>query len=53
LISVPLCARYLERVWGAKELLKFCGVVIVASNLIAVGLSWILAFVLGKTDLFL
>lgn len=52
-ITLPLCARYLERIWGARELLKFCFVVIVASNIIGVGLSWILFFVLGKADLFL
>ena len=52
-MTLPLCARYLERVWGARELLKFCVVVIVASNVIAVGLSWILWMVLGKADLFL
>lgn len=52
-VTLPLCARYLERVWGARELVKFCVVVIVASNIIAVGLSWILWIVLGKADLFL
>ncbi|KAL7417415.1 eukaryotic integral membrane protein-domain-containing protein [Mrakia frigida] len=52
-LALPLCARYLERVWGARELLKFVVVVIVSSNIIAVGLSWILFFVFGKADVFL
>ncbi|CDZ96708.1 Predicted membrane protein [Phaffia rhodozyma] len=46
-VSLPLCGRYLERIWGGKELAKFTFVVIVASNVIAIGLSWILYFVLG------
>jgi hypothetical protein len=52
-ISLPLASRYLERVWGTKELLRFCAVVLVASNIIGFGLSWLEFFVLGKADMFL
>ncbi|KAN0060480.1 hypothetical protein ACQY0O_007811 [Thecaphora frezii] len=39
--SLPLAARYLERQWGATELLKFSAIVLVGSNIIA----WVLAFI--------
>jgi hypothetical protein len=51
LISVPLLSRYLERVWGTAELLKFSAIVVVASNIIGFGLTWIMWFVLGQDDI--
>lgn len=47
LLSIPLCARYLERVWSYTELLKFALVTVLASNIISVGFSWIVYFVLN------
>lgn len=47
LISIPLCGRYLERVWSYNELLKFAFVTILASNIISVGFSWIVYFLLN------
>lgn len=34
-VSLPLAGRYLERIWGAKELIRFTLVVVVGSNIIA------------------
>ncbi|PWN45710.1 DUF1751-domain-containing protein [Ceraceosorus guamensis] len=39
IVSLPLAGRYLERLWGPIELVKFVGVVLVGSNVIA----WFLA----------
>jgi len=47
LVAIPLCGRYLERVWSYTELLKFAFVVILASNIISVGFSWIVYFLLN------
>ncbi|KZT75022.1 DUF1751-domain-containing protein [Daedalea quercina L-15889] len=41
LLVIPASLRYLERLWGATELLKFIAVTITASNIIAFGLNWI------------
>ncbi|KZT02445.1 DUF1751-domain-containing protein [Laetiporus sulphureus 93-53] len=41
LLVIPASLRYLERLWGAVELLKFIAVTITASNIIAFGLNWI------------
>lgn len=41
-ISLPLAGRYLERIWGPIELVRFSLIVIVASNII----SWFIAIVL-------
>lgn len=49
-VALPLACRYLERVWGARELVRFCCVTIVGSNIIAFGFSWIVWFVLGSED---
>lgn len=49
-IALPLACRYLERVWGARELVRFCCVTIVGSNIIAFGFSWIVWLVLGSED---
>lgn len=48
LVTVPLACRYLERLWGIRELARFTCVVIVASNIIAFGFAWILFIVLGS-----
>lgn len=53
LLTVPPSLRYLERLWGSIETAKFIFVTVVASNVIAVGLSWIEFMVLGKPELFL
>lgn len=53
LITLPLAARYLEKLWGPKELIRFCFIVIAASNAIGFGLSWIEWFVLGNENFFL
>lgn len=52
-IALPAAARYLERVWGPRELIRFSIIVIVASNIIAFGLSWIEFIVLGHPEVFL
>ncbi|WVW84452.1 hypothetical protein I302_106486 [Kwoniella bestiolae CBS 10118] len=49
-ISIPLACRYLERVWGIRELIKFSIITIVGSNVIAFGFSWLMWFVLGQED---
>jgi Eukaryotic integral membrane protein (DUF1751) len=53
LVFIPPGLRYLERLWGSVETLKFIAVTIVFSNIITFGLSWIEAFLFGKPDLFL
>lgn len=42
IISLPLAGRYLERIWGPVELIRFSLITIVISNVIA----WFLALVL-------
>jgi hypothetical protein len=42
IVSLPLAGRYLERIWGPVELLRFSLITIVISNIIA----WFLALVL-------
>ncbi|KAI0082082.1 DUF1751-domain-containing protein, partial [Panus rudis PR-1116 ss-1] len=41
LLVIPASLRYLERLWGAAETLKFIVVTIGVSNIIAFGLNWI------------
>ncbi|KAF5352652.1 hypothetical protein D9756_005977 [Leucocoprinus leucothites] len=53
MIFVPAALKYLERLWGAVETMKFIAVSIVASNLIAFGLNWIEFIATGNADLFL
>ncbi|GAA5875441.1 hypothetical protein JCM8547_004406 [Rhodosporidiobolus lusitaniae] len=53
LLTLPLAGRYLERVWGTQELLKFVAVVVVVSNLIACVVNAVEATVLGDSQLFL
>ncbi|GAA5987266.1 hypothetical protein JCM11641_003387 [Rhodosporidiobolus odoratus] len=53
LLTLPLAARYLERVWGTQELLKFVGVVVVVSNVIACIVNFIESIVLGDAQFWL
>jgi hypothetical protein len=53
LIAVPPCLRYLERLWGAVETIKFIVVTATVSNIIAFGLNWIEFVVFRNADLFL
>ncbi|KAI5479456.1 integral membrane DUF1751 family protein [Pseudohyphozyma bogoriensis] len=46
-ISLPLSGRYLERIWGQTEFLKFVAVVVVASNIITVVVCLLEGIVLG------
>jgi len=52
-VTLPLAARYLERVWGARELFKFCAITVVGTNIIAFGFSWLAYFVTGQDSMFL
>ncbi|THH13588.1 hypothetical protein EW146_g6652 [Bondarzewia mesenterica] len=53
LIFVPPCLRYLERLWGAVETIKFIVASVTFSNVIAFGLNWIEYIVLRNADLLL
>ncbi|KAF9486292.1 DUF1751-domain-containing protein [Pholiota conissans] len=53
LIFVPASLKYLERLWGSVETLKFIVVSIVASNIIALGFNWIEFIATRNADLFL
>jgi len=53
LIVIPPCLRYLERLWGAVETIKFIVVTVTFSNIIAFGLNWIEYAVLRNASLFL
>jgi len=53
MIFVPASLKYLERLWGAIETVKFIVVSIVASNIIAFGLNWIEFVGTGNAELFL
>ncbi|KAH9997708.1 eukaryotic integral membrane protein [Russula compacta] len=53
LIFVPSCLRYLERLWGAVETIKFVVVTVTFSNIIAFGVNWIEFAVLKNADFFL
>jgi hypothetical protein len=53
LIAIPPCLRYLERLWGAIETIKFVVVTATFSNLIAFGLNWIEFVLFKNADLFL
>lgn len=46
---MPLACRYLERLWGLPELLRFISLVIVGSNVIAFGFSWIV-YILTRSE---
>jgi hypothetical protein len=53
LVMVPASLRYLERLWGGIETIKFIMVVVTFSNIIAFCLNWIEFAVLKNADLFL
>ncbi|OBZ79453.1 hypothetical protein A0H81_01206 [Grifola frondosa] len=48
LLVIPASLRYLERLWGAVETLKFIAVSITVSNIIAFGLNWLEFMVLSN-----
>ncbi|KAJ7705996.1 eukaryotic integral membrane protein-domain-containing protein [Mycena rosella] len=53
LICVPPSLKYLERLWGSVETLKFIAVSVGFSNVIAVGFNWIEFIFTKDADLFL
>ncbi|KAJ7293152.1 eukaryotic integral membrane protein-domain-containing protein [Mycena rebaudengoi] len=53
LIFVPASLKYLERLWGSIETLKFIAVTVGFSNIIAFGFNWIEFIVTRDADLFL
>ncbi|GAA5904685.1 uncharacterized protein JCM6883_003869 [Sporobolomyces salmoneus] len=53
LLTLPLAGRYLERVWGAQELVKFALFTVIVSNGIALVVSVVESIVLGNKQLFL
>lgn len=53
MIFVPAALKYLERLWGSLETIKFIVVSIVASNIIAFGFNWIEFIATRNADLFL
>ncbi|KAH8835492.1 eukaryotic integral membrane protein [Flagelloscypha sp. PMI_526] len=53
LLFIPASLKYLERLWGTLELVKFIIVTVVASNIITVAVNWIEFVVLRNADLFL
>ncbi|KAF4623595.1 hypothetical protein D9613_002223 [Agrocybe pediades] len=53
IIFVPAALKYLERLWGSLEMIKFIVVSVVASNIIALGFNWIEFFATRNADLFL
>ncbi|GAA5836343.1 hypothetical protein JCM3766R1_003495 [Sporobolomyces carnicolor] len=53
LLTLPLAGRYLERVWGAQELVKFVIFTVVVSNAIAIVVSVVESIALGNKQLFL
>ncbi|CAL1695007.1 unnamed protein product [Somion occarium] len=52
LLVIPASLKYLERLWGAVETLKFIVVTVGVSNIIAFGLNW-LEYVVLKNPVFL
>lgn len=53
MVFVPAALKYLERLWGSIEIIKFIVVSVVASNIIAFGFNWIEFMVTKNADLFL
>ncbi|KIK70712.1 hypothetical protein GYMLUDRAFT_254042 [Collybiopsis luxurians FD-317 M1] len=53
LITIPPTLRYLERIWGSIETLKFILATVCASNIIAFGFNWIEFIATSNADLFL
>ncbi|KAH9932406.1 eukaryotic integral membrane protein [Amylocystis lapponica] len=52
LLVIPASLRYLERLWGTVETIKFIAVTITVSNIIAFGLNW-LEFLVLRYPVFL
>jgi Eukaryotic integral membrane protein (DUF1751) len=52
LLLLPACLRYLERLWGAVETLKFVTLTLTFSNLLALASSW-LEWVITGNKLFM
>lgn len=48
--TLVLATKYLERIWGFKELIRFSLITVVVSNVIAFGFSWIAYTILGQED---
>lgn len=46
-LTLVLATRYLERIWGFVELIRFSCIVIVSSNIIAFGYSWLVWGITG------
>jgi len=53
LIVIPASLRYLERLWGTIETIKFIVVSIVVSNVIVFAVNWIEYIMTKNADLFL
>lgn len=53
LIFVPVSIRYLERLWGAIEILKFIVIVNSIPNIISFALNWLEYLVFRNADTFL
>jgi hypothetical protein len=49
-VTLPLACRYLERIWGFRELIRFCLVVIAGSNIVAFGFSWLTYIILRQDE---
>lgn len=48
LLVIPASLRYLERLWGTVETIKFTVVTVVASNIIAFVVNWLEYLVFGN-----
>nr|AAS46739.1 hypothetical protein PDUPA2 [Pleurotus djamor] len=53
IIFVPPSLRYLERLWGSIETIKFIVVTVTFSNIIAFGFNWIEFIATRNADMFL
>jgi hypothetical protein len=53
LATVPAGLKYLERLWGSIEILKFIVVTVGFSNLIAFAFNWIEFMATSNADIFL
>ena len=53
LIAVPPSLRYLERLWGTVETIKFIFIPLIISNIIAVAFNWIEYMATSNAEMFL
>jgi hypothetical protein len=53
LIVVPPSLRYLERLWGTTETIKFIVFPLLASNVVALAFNWIEFFLTQNAELYL